>query len=120
VLLIMRGDLAEGHRDIGETPRAIAVLSGGGALTPEDGRTLAEAYAFLRLLELRVRVMRGDAAHVIEEDSKRLPSIARRMGMRDHPTMPAKARLLERYRTVTEAVSALSERLLSGARRADP
>ena len=113
VLLIMHGELSEGHPDVGETPRAIAVLTAGGVLSAEDGRTLQEAYAFLRLLELRVRVMRGDAAHVIEEGSVRLPSIARRMGMRDHPTMPAKTRLLERYRAVTSAVRALSERLLS-------
>ncbi len=113
VLLIMHGELSQRHTDVGETPRAIAILAAGGALSPEDGRTLQEAYAFLRLLELRVRVMRGDAAHVIEESSVRLPSIARRMGMRDHPAMPARARLLERYRAVTAAVCAVSERLFS-------
>jgi len=113
VLLIENGELAAQHGDVGETPRAIEILGQAGVLAPEDAHTLREAYAFLRLLELRVRVMRGDAAHVIDEGSPRLSSIARRMGMRDHPAMPAKARLLERYRTVTTRVRALSDRLLS-------
>jgi glutamate-ammonia-ligase adenylyltransferase len=89
-----------------ETPLAIEALTAAGVLEPARGRVLADAYAFLRRLELRVRVVRADASHVLDARSPAMVSLARRMGTRDRPNRSAVDELLARYRQVTEAVRA--------------
>ena len=89
-----------------ETPLAIEALTAAGVLEPARGRVLADAYAFLRRLELRVRVVRADGSHVLDARSPAMVSLARRMGTRDRPNRSAVDELLARYRQVTEAVRA--------------
>ncbi len=87
-----------------ETPGAIDALARAGALDPATRDVLASAYDFLRRLELRVRIVRADAAHVLDPRDKSLGALARRMGMRDHPARTAEAELLARYAEITASV----------------
>lgn len=91
---------------VAETPAAIDALASAGVLELTRARVLLEAYDFLRRLELRVRVVRADASHVLDAKSPTIVALARRMGMRDHPTRTAVDALIGRYREVTDAVRA--------------
>lgn len=90
-----------------ETPRAIEELAAAGVLDADRARVLADAYTFLRRLELRVRVQRGDASHVLDTRSPVMGPLARRMGMRDHPARSASEALTVRYQELTTAVRAV-------------
>jgi glutamate-ammonia-ligase adenylyltransferase len=84
-----------------ETPRAIEALAAGGYLDAVHAEAMRTGYAFLRRLQLRIRVVHADAAHLIEERAAGLSTLARRMGIGG--TLPAR-RLLEQYLAVTDSV----------------
>ncbi len=109
-LVVSHPEVMRDAPGLSDTQAALEALVERGVIAAREGQTLSDAYAFLRLLELRVRVMRGDAEHVLDKSSPELVSIARRMGLRDHPTMPARQRLIARYETVTRSVRAIFER----------
>ena len=87
-----------------DTTQAIDALAAIGALDDERAASLREGYRFLRRLEQRVRVLHGDASHLLEERAAGLGPLARRMGFRDHEPSAAATRLLDRYRAVTDRV----------------
>jgi glutamate-ammonia-ligase adenylyltransferase len=90
-----------------ETPQAIEGLRLAGALSGEHAATLSEAYAFLRRLELKVRIVRVDGAHLFDERSHAMGPLARRMGMRDHPQRSAAQALVDAYVETTSRVRAV-------------
>lgn len=93
----------------GDTAAAIEALASAEVLESGRARVLAEAYAFLRRLELRVRVLRADASHVLDTHSPTLVPLARRMKMREHPSRSATQALIDRYLSVTDGVRAIYE-----------
>lgn len=105
-------------RDLGpavrsaETLLALEGLRDAGVLRSEHAATLIDAYGFLRRLELRVRIVRADGSHLLEERSAVLEPLARRMGLRDHPARPAGESLTEAYVTQTSRVRAVFEEVL--------
>jgi glutamate-ammonia-ligase adenylyltransferase len=106
-----------------DTSVALDALAAGGYLTPDDHDALREGYGFLRRLEQRIHVLYGTGSSVIETRAPGLPALARRMGYRSEPGVPAEAALLAHYRDVTENVRAVYERILrisSDARATDP
>jgi glutamate-ammonia-ligase adenylyltransferase len=70
-----------------QTRRALEALVASGVIDGADGRTLLDAYAFLRRLELRLRVSRIDASHVLDVRQTSMETLARRMGLRDQPVV---------------------------------
>ncbi len=111
-LLVRHGrDLDPGARSR-ETRAAIEALRDAGFLRPDQAATLLEAYGFLRHLELRVRVVRADGSHLLDDHSAFLQPLARRMGLRDHPARPASEALMETYRTLTARVRAVFEEII--------
>ena len=102
------GALDRGVRST-ETLLALEALRDAGALRSDRAATLIEAYGFLRRLELRVRIVRADGAHLLEERSSILGPLARRMGLRDRPNRSATEALLEAYISQTSRVRAVFE-----------
>ncbi|HTJ85226.1 MAG TPA: bifunctional [glutamate--ammonia ligase]-adenylyl-L-tyrosine phosphorylase/[glutamate--ammonia-ligase] adenylyltransferase, partial [Polyangiaceae bacterium] len=95
-----------------ETTTALEGLVSAGVLDDARGATLLDAYAFLRRLELRVRVARADAAHVLDTASATLSALARRMGERDHATRTAAESLLVAFDDTRSKVEALVDEIL--------
>jgi glutamate-ammonia-ligase adenylyltransferase len=115
-LLIRHGARLGPNAPLAETPLAIDALASIGAMSAEDARVLQEAYAFLRRLELRIRVVRADASHILEVQSPAMVTLARRMKMRDHPTKSAEERLIVKYRETARQVRTIYRDILfSGA-----
>ncbi|NUO52013.1 MAG: bifunctional [glutamate--ammonia ligase]-adenylyl-L-tyrosine phosphorylase/[glutamate--ammonia-ligase] adenylyltransferase [Polyangiaceae bacterium] len=107
------GALASRERT-SETLVALEALRDVGALPPDRAATLIEAYGFLRRLELRVRIVRADGAHLLDERSSFLQPLARRMGLRDHPTRSAGEALKETYRALTSRVRSIFDETFGG------
>ncbi len=110
--LVHGPSLTEPARSV-ETFSALEGLIAGGVLDEARGRALLDAYQFLRRLELRVRVARADAAHVLEIDSPTLGALARRMGVRDHAARGAAESLLLRYDETAATVRGIFDDFLS-------
>ena len=100
-----------------ETSVALEALAGAGHLGRDEAEALAEGYAFLRRLEQRIRIVHGDAAHLLEERAPGVGPLARRMGIRDRPRAEAAAELCARYVDVTGRVRAAYEAIVEGAMR---
>ncbi len=100
--------LADSER-VADTLSTLDALRRIGALAEEDAAALHEAYTFLRALELRVRIVRADGAHLLEERPGFLGPLARRMNMRDHPARTAAESLMAAYRDHTGRVRAVFE-----------
>ena len=94
-----------------DTSVALAALVANGYLAPEDHDALRDGYGFLRRLEQRIHVLYGTGSSVIETRTPGLPALARRMGYRSEPGVPAEAVLLAHYRDVTENVRRAYERI---------
>ncbi len=105
---------AERAPQVADTTLAIVALEALDLLTREQAETLRSAYRFLRQLELRIRVVRADASHLLEENSPVLRALARKMEVRDRPDRPASELLLSRYRETTRAVRAVYEAVVLG------
>jgi [glutamine synthetase] adenylyltransferase / [glutamine synthetase]-adenylyl-L-tyrosine phosphorylase len=84
-LQILHGPTLKEAAKSQETRCALEALVAAGVIGDVDGRALLEAYAFLRRLELRLRVSRVDATHVLDVRQTSMDTLARRMGLRDEP-----------------------------------
>lgn len=95
--------------DTGEALDALAVL---GHLSRADYELLRDAYRFLRRLEQRIHVHRGDAMSWVDAQALELSGLGRKMGFQNSPSRSAGQQLFERYVTVTDGVRACYLRLL--------
>ncbi len=94
----------------GATLDALAALALGGHLDPEQARTLAAAYRFLRRLESRLRMVRDRSAARLPATAAGLEVMARRLGYREQPgTGTPGAMLLAEYHRQTERVRRVYE-----------
>jgi glutamate-ammonia-ligase adenylyltransferase len=103
------GDEAIRTPDTGE---ALEALVGRGYLPRPDYELLRDAYRFLRRLEQRIHVHRGDGMSWVDAHALGLSGLGRKMGFQNRPTQSAGEQLFERYVTVTDAVRATYLRLL--------
>jgi [glutamine synthetase] adenylyltransferase / [glutamine synthetase]-adenylyl-L-tyrosine phosphorylase len=101
-----------------DTSEALEALMAGGYVARPDYEGLRDAYRFLRRLEQRIHVQRGDGTNWVDADSPGLAGLARQMGFQNSPMRDAGAQLFERYLTLTEGVRATYLRLLDLAERA--
>jgi glutamate-ammonia-ligase adenylyltransferase len=95
-----------------DTSEALEALSAGGYLPRSDYERLRDAYRFLRRLEQRIHVHRGDGTNWVDAQALGLSGLGRQMGFQHSPTRSAGEQLFERYLTVTETVRACYLRLL--------
>ena len=105
---------------VADTTLALVALEASDLLSADDAETLLGAYRFLRQLELRIRVVRADGSHVLEEDPRALRPLARRMGILGRPDASAGDLLLGRYLEVTRAVRVVYEKVFLGDDRPSP
>ncbi len=94
-----------------DTLLALAALRQAGYLEPEAYTTLRDGYRFLRRLEQRVHVRRGQGGAVLDPASPDLTQLARRMGLRARParssgelTLGPAEQLMRDYERVTLGV----------------
>jgi glutamate-ammonia-ligase adenylyltransferase len=91
------------------TVPALDALAQAGALPSEDARELRDAYAFLRRLENRLRIVHDRSIQQITDQPRELDKLARRMGYR---VAAPGVRMLAEYRQQTERVRAIYARYL--------
>jgi glutamate-ammonia-ligase adenylyltransferase len=90
------------------TPEAIARLREAGALPAVDAERLADAYTFLRRLELRLRIVHDHGMSHLPRGSH-LATLARRLG---YAGPQAGEELSADYARITEAVRELFRRIV--------
>jgi glutamate-ammonia-ligase adenylyltransferase len=95
-----------------DTGEALDRLSVRGYLSRADYELLRDAYRFLRRLEQRIHVHRGDGMSWVDAQALGLSGLGRKMGFQDSPQQSAGQQLFERYLTVTDTVRACYLRLL--------
>lgn len=105
MLQLVHGRVDESLR-VPATLLALKALVEGGYVGREDGKTLALAYRFLRVLEHRIQLFRLRRTHVLPEASEDLRRIGRSLGYPEPVT-----ELLSTWRHVAAAVRRLHERL---------
>ncbi|SEQ98845.1 bifunctional [glutamine synthetase] adenylyltransferase/[glutamine synthetase]-adenylyl-L-tyrosine phosphorylase [Microlunatus flavus] len=105
MLQLVHGRVDESLR-VRATLEALKLLVDGGYVGREDGKTLALAYRFLRVLEHRIQLFRLRRTHVLPESEEDLRRIGRSLGYPDPVT-----ELLSTWRNVASAVRRLHERL---------
>lgn len=112
LLQLVHGRSDEGLRDR-STLGALGALVAGGYVGREDGAQLAEAYAFLRLLEHRLQLQRLKRTHTLppEKDKAALFRLATTSGFSGTGTQSAASLLQERLRKVRLLISTLHSRL---------
>jgi [glutamine synthetase] adenylyltransferase / [glutamine synthetase]-adenylyl-L-tyrosine phosphorylase len=95
-----------------DTGEALELLTLRGYLPRPDYEALRDAYRFLRRLEQRIHVHRGDGTNWVDAHGLGLSGIGRQMGFQQSATKSAGEQLFERYLAVTDAVRACYLRLL--------
>ncbi|MDQ2826572.1 MAG: bifunctional [glutamine synthetase] adenylyltransferase/[glutamine synthetase]-adenylyl-L-tyrosine phosphorylase [Actinomycetota bacterium] len=95
--------LQHGVRGTG-TMAALAALEAAGALSPEDGAVLADAYRFCDRTRNRWFLLKGSAGDALPSRPEQLARLARSLGTGPHD-------LREQYRRVTRRSRAVVERL---------
>jgi len=95
-----------------DTGEALEALTARGYLPRPDYERLRDAYRFLRRLEQRIHVHRGDGTNWVDSQALGLSGLGRQMGFQRSPSRSAGEQLFERYVTVTETVRACYLRLL--------
>lgn len=95
-----------------DTGEALEALAAGGYLPRPDYERLRDAYRFLRRLEQRIHVHRGDGTNWVDAQALGLSGLGRQMGFQRSPSRSAGEQLFERYITVTDTVRACYLRLL--------
>jgi glutamate-ammonia-ligase adenylyltransferase len=95
-----------------DTGEALDRLSVRGYLSRADYELLRDAYRFLRRLEQRIHVHRGDGLSWVDAQALGLSGLGRKMGFQNSPSLSAGQQLFERYVTVTETVRACYLRVL--------
>jgi glutamate-ammonia-ligase adenylyltransferase len=94
-------------RGVLEAAREAELLDGATATT------LLDAYAFLRRLEGRMRIVRGVATERLPREARALEVEARRMGYRQHGAVAAGEQLLDAYRVHTGRTRQIFQQLFS-------
>jgi [glutamine synthetase] adenylyltransferase / [glutamine synthetase]-adenylyl-L-tyrosine phosphorylase len=89
-----------------ETGAALAALASCGYLDTAVAAAFRDGWRFLRRLEQRVRISQETSVSLLEEGAPGLATLARRVGLRDAPGLPADRALLEVYEAVTRDVRA--------------
>jgi len=105
MLQLVHGRVDESLRERATLP-ALKALVEGGYVGREDGKTLALAYRFLRVLEHRIQLFRLRRTHVLPEATEDLRRIGRSLGYPEPVT-----ELLSTWRHVAAGVRRLHERL---------
>ena len=105
MLQLVHGRVDESLR-VRATLPALKALVEGGYVGREDGKTLALAYRFLRVLEHRIQLFRLRRTHVLPEAEEDLRRIGRSLGYPGPVT-----ELLSTWRHVSASVRRLHERL---------
>ncbi|HEY6077307.1 MAG TPA: bifunctional [glutamate--ammonia ligase]-adenylyl-L-tyrosine phosphorylase/[glutamate--ammonia-ligase] adenylyltransferase [Polyangiaceae bacterium] len=95
-----------------DTSEALEALAVRGYLARADYELLRDAYRFLRRLEQRIHVHRGDGTNWVDAQALGLSGLGRKMGFQKAPGRSAGAQLFERYVMVTDAVRACYLRVL--------
>ncbi len=95
-----------------DTGEALELLSTRGYLERPDYEILRDAYRFLRRLEQRIHVHRGDGTNWVDAQALGLSGLGRQMGYQRSPGKSAGQQLFERYLAVTEMVRSCYLRLL--------
>jgi glutamate-ammonia-ligase adenylyltransferase len=95
--------------DTGEALDALARL---GHLSRVDYELLRDAYRFLRRLEQRIHVQRGDGSNWVDARDPGLNGLGRKMGFHHNPSASAGEQLFERYLSASGAVRATYLRIL--------
>jgi glutamate-ammonia-ligase adenylyltransferase len=94
------------------TLEALQALAGAGLLPEAEGRTLSEAYRFLRRVENRLRIVADLSVNTLPAASGRLETLAKRMGYRPDGGTPARERFLGDFAATTARVRAIYLRVL--------
>jgi [glutamine synthetase] adenylyltransferase / [glutamine synthetase]-adenylyl-L-tyrosine phosphorylase len=95
-----------------DTGEALEALTAHGYLLRPDYEVLRDAYRFLRRLEQRIHVHRGDGTNWVDAQALGLSGLGRQMGFQRSPKRSAGEQLFERYVTVTDTVRRCYLRLL--------
>ncbi len=95
-----------------DTGEALEALAARGYLPRPDYERFRDAYRFLRRLEQRIHVHRGDGTNWVDAQALGLSGLGRQMGFQRSPTKSAGEQLFERYVTVTDTVRSCYLRLL--------
>jgi [glutamine synthetase] adenylyltransferase / [glutamine synthetase]-adenylyl-L-tyrosine phosphorylase len=95
-----------------DTGEALEALTAHGYLPRPDYERLRDAYRFLRRLEQRIHVHRGDGTNWVDSQALGLSGLGRQMGFQRSPMRSAGEQLFERYITVTDMVRSCYLRLL--------
>ena len=95
-----------------DTGEALEALTAQGYLPRPDYERLRDSYRFLRRLEQRIHVHRGDGTNWVDAQALGLSGLGRQMGFQHSPSRSAGEQLFERYITVTETVRSCYLRLL--------
>jgi glutamate-ammonia-ligase adenylyltransferase len=95
-----------------DTGDALEALAAGGYLPRPDYELLRDAYRFLRRLEQRIHVHRGDGTNWVDAQALGLSGLGRQMGFQGTPGKSAGEQLFERYVGVTDSVRACYLRVL--------
>jgi [glutamine synthetase] adenylyltransferase / [glutamine synthetase]-adenylyl-L-tyrosine phosphorylase len=95
-----------------DTSEALEMLAVRGYLPRADYEVLRDAYRFLRRLEQRIHVHRGDGTNWVDAQALGLSGLGRQMGFQRSGTKSAGELLFERYLAVTDTVRQRYLRLL--------
>lgn len=98
---------------VGSTYAALRAIRSSRILPVATVTSLLEAYAFLRRLENRIRVVNDRPIDALDTSSEDVVRVARRMGYGDLPGEPAAQQLLAHYERHTETVRSIYDSLLS-------
>lgn len=95
------------------TEQALKTLMKFKKLSASDGGALLVAYAFLRRLENRVRIVHGLSAHNLPQKPGALRKLALRAGFSDAEGATAEAALMDQYAAATQKVRDIMQRVIA-------
>jgi glutamate-ammonia-ligase adenylyltransferase len=90
---------------------ALAALSAGGYVAPEDATPLRDGYRFLRTVEHRLQLWEDQAVRQVPADRSKRAGLARNLGFLDEPVDSALAKFDRQLRAHQAAVRPIYERL---------
>jgi glutamate-ammonia-ligase adenylyltransferase len=116
--------LRYGHRHPGLRVRgtldALDTLQAAGILSKKDHRLLSESYLFLRRLDHRLRLERGQSLDILEREPVKLEAIALSLGYQARTRTKAAVLLLRDYERRRERIRSCYERFFRGKEGAPP
>ena len=102
------------------TLEALEALKAAGMLSKKDHRLLSESYLFLRRLDHRLRLERGQSLDILEREPVKLEGIALALGYKARTRTKAAALLLRDYERRRERIRSCYERFFRGKEGAPP